>query len=158
MDDSKVMAMPTIKDLLENNVTTQQWLFYYRNVWTRNLIARTIDVQSDMTRKALNPEEMVTMDDGSGRPVPVKERLEARKLLIEDALEIIRSTNELLLLGDQKIYDNFWSKEALQVAPDMLEKPEEKTGEATPVPTPEVPTESKVEVPPTPEAGDEAKV
>ena len=148
MDDTKVSAMPPLKDLIETNLSPKQWLIYYRNIWSRNLLARTIDLQSDITRKAINPEEEVTMDDGSQRPTTVKARLETRKILIEDALEILASIKVLLEVAEdpkQDFIKKYYSKEALAVAPDMLPKiAEVKTGNA-PAPT-------------APEAGGEAKV
>jgi len=144
MDDNKVSAMPPLKELIETNLEPKQWLIYYRNVWKRNLIARTIDMQSDTTRKEANPEDQVIMDDGSHRPTTVKERLESRKILIQDALEILSSIEKLLEVCEKQkgeFEKTYWSDEALKVAEDMLPKKEESK-----------------EVEAKPEAGDEAKV
>jgi len=117
--------MPDISSLAANTYTKRQWLNYYKNVWTRNLMARCIDVQTDTTLKAKNPEEMVQTDDQ--RAVPVKERLEVRKMLVQDALDLIAGIDALLAIEDDKFDEQVLSADALKVAPDMIPH---ATGEA----------------------------
>jgi len=130
MQPDKAQTMPSIKDLVETNMSPRHWLQYYKNIWTRNLIARTIDVQTDMTMKAKNPEEKVVSEDGS-KYIAVKERLESRKILMQDAIDLLASIEVLLAVPENEFVAKFFSKEALAVAPDMIPKKEEpKTGEA----------------------------
>jgi hypothetical protein len=112
--------MPDISSLCANTYTKKQWLNYYKNVWTRNLMARAIDVQTDATLKAKNPEEIVQTDDQ--RQVPVKERLEIRKMLVQDALDLIVGIDALLIIAekDNEFQTLVLSPEALAVAKDMI--------------------------------------
>lgn len=124
-------TMPVLDVLCKEELTPQQWLNYYRNIWVRNLVARTVDVETDIEMKKQNPEEKVLLDDG--REVTVKERLEVRKLLIEDALKIVRAIDKLAAIPAQEFAATVWSEEALKVASDMVEaeeKPQEATGQA----------------------------
>lgn len=133
MDDNKIQAMPPFREMITGNIGPKEWLTYYINIWSRQLIANTIDVQTDSITKAINPDEMVKMDNGSGQMIPVKERLEMRKMNIELSQKVLMGARSLYAMIDGKseeeaakiLHEKFWSKEALEVAPDMLE-PEEK--------------------------------
>lgn len=132
--------MDTLQHYLFTNKTTEtDWLNYYKNTWIKNSIAITIDVQNDTTLKAIDPEQKVMKYDAeTGQPtgeyIPVKERLELRKISLQDALDILRAIQELEKTASAEFEAKHWSKEALAVAPDMIPKVEEEP--ATPVPTP----------------------
>ena len=66
---------------------------------------------------------------GTGKIIPVKERLEIRKLDVQDALNIVAAIDELMAIEDGKFEETVWSKEALKVDQDML-PPEPKVGDA----------------------------
>lgn len=135
--------MPSVDALCKNVYTAGDWLNYYWNLWTRNLAARTIDVETDIELKAEDPEQLVDMD--TGVQAPVKVRLEHRKILVQDALKLLRAIEKLQALGDE--LPKVWSDEALAVAQDMLE-PETP---AQPAPAAEQPaTEPAAETPATP--------
>jgi len=117
---------PSIEEMLNKQISPAQWLNYYRNVWQRCLIARTIDVQSDLVLKAKNPDELV-INMQTGQQLPVKQRLEDRKMLVSDALEILESIDYILNIhvksnvdGAKTIAETYWTPEALKVAEDML--------------------------------------
>lgn len=117
--------MPSMDALAKTKYTPADWLLYYRNIWSRNLVARTIDVYSDKVTKEKNPNETVASDDGAH--MPVKQRLEMRKIAVQDALDLIKSIDDLIAQGD-KFEDMNWSDAALAIAPDMLKKPEPEVG------------------------------
>ena len=109
--------MEGVQFLSSTAVTKKQWLQYYINTWNRNLIARTIDVHTDMVLKSVDPEQQVQSD--AGAMVPVKVRLEHRKIAVQDALEIVKAAAALLELSDEDL-EKEWSPEALAIAKDML--------------------------------------
>jgi hypothetical protein len=115
-----VQTMPTNDGLTTKIYTAKEWLTYYRNIWVRNLVARTIDVENDAKLKASDPTFMVQNDDG--RPVMVKERLEHRKIIVQDALDLVASIDACLADAgnDEAFAQARWSAEALKVDPDML--------------------------------------
>lgn len=131
--------MVPIEDLINSNTTPRQWIQYYKNIWTRNIIAKVIDIQGDIARKAKDPEDQVEHDEMRGAFMAVKERLEMRKAKLLDWKEILDNAEKLLKMSDEEIA-KLWSPEALAVAPDMIPKPEEKKPEdnnpKTTVPTP----------------------
>lgn len=117
--------------------TTREWVTYYKNIWVRNLAARIIDVKTDEILKAKNPdmatEDIVQTPQGP-RAKLVKERLEERKLSVQDAVDILAGIEAVLALSDDEIAAAS-SEEALKVAEDMLPKAAEevKTETETPV-------------------------
>lgn len=142
-------TLPTAAELAKRDYTPQEWLQYYKNIWTRNAVARTIDVKVDEAIKATNPEELVDSDTERGQAVTVKERLEHRKILVQDALDLCEAIEKLMQIAPEEFVKSTWSKEALAVAADMMpETPAEVTGEDQPVPTPEeAPKEPAPETP-----------
>ena len=115
--------------LLKQTFTPREWLTYYRNIWNKNMIATIVDIQVDTTLKSVNPDEQVEGDRdrmGNIMYVPVKQRLEERKLQTEIALRVIRAIDALLALSDEEI-ENRWSPEATAVAPDMMPEPQAAT-------------------------------
>ncbi len=133
-----IPTMPVVDGLCKTTYTAKEWLNYYWNVWNRNLVARTIDVQTDTALKAINPEELVQADDG--RQITVKERLELRKILVQDALNLLAGIKILMDIPDADFENKVWSAEALKVAEDMIPKEEPAPApEATPAATPEAP-------------------
>jgi len=113
-------TMPDNGSLCKNTYTKKEWLNYYKNVWTRNLVARCIDVETDKALKAINPEEAVL--DETNREITVKQRLEIRKILVQDAIDLIAGIDKLLAIEDEKFDEMVLSKEALKVAEDMIPK------------------------------------
>lgn len=111
-----VQTMPDLSVMTTKGFTIREWLSYYKNVWNRNLAARLIDVQCDTVSKAINPEEPMQLEDG--REIPVKQRLEMRKILVQDAVDLIAGIDALLALSDEKLLVR-QTKEALAVAEDM---------------------------------------
>jgi len=118
-----VQQMPDNGSLTKNEYTKRDWLRYYKNVWTRNLISRCIDVETDKADKARNPEEIVA-DDVTGQPLPVKVRLEKRKMAVQECLDLLAGMEVLEKIPDEEFEAKVTSKEALAVAPDMMPKPE----------------------------------
>ena len=161
MDPALVpLVMPSAVELAKLKFTPKEWLTYYRNVWLRNAVARTIDVKNDEMAKAKDPEQIVS-HDSNGDPVPVKERVETRKILVQDALDIVRVIDELLKTEDSVFEETHWSEKALAVAEDMMPKENvENTGAADtgtpaveePTPTPEAETPKDGEVATEPKA------
>lgn len=113
-----IQTMPAHDAMTKAEYTPAEWLTYYKNIWTRNLIARTIDMQSDTLLKASDPKGEVMSDEG--RPIPVAARLEHRKILVQDALTLLGAINSLGAIKPDEFIEKFWSKEALAVAPDMI--------------------------------------
>lgn len=116
-----IPTMPSFDALCKTKFSPQEWLMYYRNVWMRNLTARSIDMAQDTAAKLKNPEEQVPGDDGT--PMAVKVRLEHRKILVQDALTLIATIDALLLLAPADFEAKMWTPDALKVAEDMIPKP-----------------------------------
>lgn len=112
--------MPNVVDLTKRKITAQEWLQYYQNIWTRNAVARTVDVKVDEALKAINPDELVESGMNDGGVIPVKERLEHRKILVQDALDISEAIGKLIAHTPEEFEKSEWSKEALAVAKDMM--------------------------------------
>lgn len=110
-------AMPSLDAMTKVEYTAKDWLMFYKNVWTRNLVARTIDVQRDRMFKEQNPDMIV---EYNGEGVTVKRRLEQFKMHVEDALAIVRAIELLRCQTDEELEHNNWSPDALKVADDML--------------------------------------
>jgi hypothetical protein len=117
--------MESAEALIKNEYTYQDFLRYYKNIWNRNLAARTIDVQTDIGLKAADPEQAVQHDQTI---MPVKERLELRKILVQDAIDLIAAIDVLAALTPEDYQKQALSKEALAVAEDML-PPKQKAGD-----------------------------
>lgn len=125
-----VQTMPAFDQLTKEIYTPKQWLNYYRNIWHRNTVARTIDVLTDTELKKKNPDENVQCEDGQVRPV--KQRLELRKEAVQDGLNLVKTIDAMIAVADDKFTETFWSEAALAVAEDMKPKPVEATSPATP--------------------------
>lgn len=91
---------------------------FYRNIWQRNSAARLIDVLCDQKTKAVDPESLVK-DHETGMDIPVKFRLEKRKMALEDALEIVAAADGLLSLTDEELAAKL-TPAALSVDKDMM--------------------------------------
>lgn len=111
------ITLPTANELATQKFTSINWLTYYLNMWTRNVVARTVDVQADQTIKDKDPNEEV---EGTGRPIKVSQRLEERKILLEDALKTVTAIEALLALSEEDLKKKFWSPEALKVDETLL--------------------------------------
>ena len=129
-NDNLMQTMPPLDDMIKKEVTAKEWLLFYKNVWTRNAMARAIDILTDKEAKAIDPEQPVAHNN---EIVAVKVRLEDRKIALQDALDIINAVNKLLEIPDEEFDAKVTSKEALAVDEDMIPKEE---------PTPEVITEA----------------
>lgn len=81
-------------------------------------MARSIDVQTDIKLKKANPEDPVQTDDG--RTIPVKQRLEERKVMVHDAAELLLGIDLLLAMTDEEL-DATSGEEFLKVADDMIQ-------------------------------------
>lgn len=125
--DNVQQILPVLELMATKEYTPKEWLNFYKNLWTRNLVARTIDVQSDTLLKAQNAEEIVMTDDG--RQVKVGERLELRKIYVRDALSLIKAIDALNEKTAEEFVEACWSDKALAVAEDMIPKKEEEVGE-----------------------------
>ena len=112
-----MQTLPPLRAMITENFTLSQWLTYYQNIWTRNLAARMIDVETDAALKTEDPEQEVQMDDG--RTVAVKVRLEHRKILVADSLALLSKIDALLALSPDDLKKKT-SEDALAVAADML--------------------------------------
>lgn len=134
--------MPNLESMVKGKYGVRDWLNYYRNVWTRNLTARLTDVQTDTELKKKTPDETVQGDDG--QPLPVKHRLEIRKIAVQDAVNLIGNIDKLLALDDAQLAATY-GLEALKVAADMI--PKADTAEKTPEQK-----ELEQKTPPSPEA------
>lgn len=134
--------MPSTDALLKANFTDVQWLQYYKNVWTRNAVARAIDVQNDRNILAVKPDAEVIEEDHMGvqRGTTIKQRLEYRKLALKDALDIVKAIETLSAIAPENFAKEVFSDEALAPAVDEI-----KAVEVTPEPTPAESTEKKDE-------------
>ena len=108
-------TMPSMEAMIKNAYSVQDFLNYYRNIWVRNLAARLIDVETDVVAKGINPEEIV--QEGN-EEMPVKIRLERRKIYVKDAMGIIAAMDSLIALKEGVMAKT--SDAALAVATDML--------------------------------------
>jgi len=131
--DNLVEVLPNINGMTGKVYTKREWLTFYKNAWTRNAMARAIDVLTDRTLKAENPDQIVESGDDF---VPVKVRLETRKINLQDALNILGGIETLLAIKDSEFDTQILSKEALAVDEDMIPKE---------APAPEVTPETPVE-------------
>ncbi len=121
--DNITQTMPSVKEMVENGYTVRHWLNYYLNIWKRQAAACAIDVYCDQLRKKDNPEMQVEQGQ---QVIPVKERLEHRKIKLQDALDVIAGAEALLEIPEAEFETKIFSKEALAVAEDMLPKPFKK--------------------------------
>lgn len=138
-NENVVQMMPSVKELVTMQFTNKHFLQYYLNIWTRNTMAMAIDVQFDKVMKANNPEAMVEYE---GQLIPVKTRLENRKIKLQDYLDIVAAIKHLMSIADDEFEAKVLSKEALAVDEDMLPKEEVKEDALTPEPTEEKTVES----------------
>lgn len=144
-------------ELTNKILTPREWLIYYKNIWTRNAVARAIDVNTDQVLKVTTPDA-VFLDQNTGQTITVAERLENRKISVQDALDIIAGADRLLATPDEEFEKTYFSAEALKVSPDMIPSPfaaeltPEAQKESEPAPvveekTPEVLPENNQETP-----------
>lgn len=100
--------------------TVREYLTYYKNTWTRHMAARAIDVYTDKVLLDKNGPEFMVEDARTGQNIPLKLRLELRKMAVSDAVEIVQAADALLAMSDEEINKNCFSEEALKV---MIEEP-----------------------------------
>lgn len=142
--------MDNLSMLIGKALTPREWLTYYRNTWQRNVIARLVDVRCDTLLAEKNPEERVMEYDlETGQPtgavIPVSQRLETRKVVVQDAVDVVIAIDTLLALNDEELAKT-WSPEALVPKVKVEETPKD---ESAPVP------ETTVEETPAVEGGEE---
>lgn len=124
-----VQTMPDVNSLVKNSFEIKDWLKYYENIWKRNLTARLVDIETDLALKATNPDLEVVNDDGA--QMPVKARLEHRKILAQDAVNILDKFAKLLALTPGELLTKY-NPDALKIADDMLpKKPVESVDQET---------------------------
>jgi len=116
--------MPSMDAMLTQEYSPRQWLNFYKNVWTRNLIACMTDVTADRLLLAIEPlaETKEVLTNESGHPIigengkrqhkTIAERLEERKGAVQNSLDILASLNSLIALSDEDLVKT-WSDEAL---------------------------------------------
>jgi hypothetical protein len=99
----------------KNILTPKEYLTWYKNEWTGRLVARTIDLNTDLLTVAVAPGKMVLHDNGAGmlQEIPVEDRLEARKQIVRDAIELLKSIDDLLALTPEDYHAKVLSDEAL---------------------------------------------
>ncbi len=138
-------TLPTATEMAAREFTLQEWFTYYRNTWMRNAIARTVDVMIDERQKAVTPNEECFWFNEVGQPLlmTVSERLEKRKLALQDALDILNVVETLSAAGDN-FESTYWTKEALAIAADMMPQPASEKQEEPAVEGVE-PTEEKTD-------------
>lgn len=114
--------MPGVDKMCDTLFTPTQWLTYYKNYWTNVLLARTVDVQMDSMAKAKDPDDLVQDDDNQPyspkAPLPVKMRLEKRKMKVESCLELLAAIDALAALSPEDLA-KMWTPEFLAVAKDV---------------------------------------
>lgn len=117
--------MESFETLATVSYSPKQFLQYYINLWVRNVIARSIDVLCDEKTKEIEGKDfMVELD---GRPMTIGDRVETRKVLVQEAQDIVDAARELMALSDEDLAKR-WSTEGLAVAEDML-PPASKAGD-----------------------------
>ena len=109
------------ESLLEKKRTVKEWLDYYEASWTRNVVARTVDMMVDEARVAANPNEMVFVHPGTEdmRQMKIIQRLDMRKQAVADGLEILHSIKSMLALPEGEVESRLWSEEHLKLNPDI---------------------------------------
>jgi hypothetical protein len=129
-----IQTMPNNEAMAGKVFTAKEWLTYYLNVWYRNVVARTIDVESDRRMKAEDPTATVQNPE-TGMPMPIGERLEHRKIAVSDAWKLVQSIQAMLAeaTNDEQFNANRLSDEALKVDEDMMPK-EPVVGDACELP------------------------
>lgn len=112
--------MEQIQDALYKSIiTTKEWLQYYINTWTRNVIARTIDVETDKALVAQDPDMLVLAQNAQdGQQMKVIQRLEVRKASLSDAVAIMNEATYLIGLSDAELAAK-WTPEALALDPAL---------------------------------------
>lgn len=104
-------VMPSFDALTHKNYSPREWLQYYRNIWTRNLMGSMTDVQHDGMLLAADPEALTDgsgqnlIPDGKGgaRAKTIAERIEERKANANRAIGIITSIDALMAKTDEEL-------------------------------------------------------
>jgi hypothetical protein len=113
--------MPSLDALTRDLYTPRDWLRYYRNIWTRNVVSYTIDVEYDTALNAKDPETPVPYNSSVGTvDIPVKDRLENRKEMLSHALATLAAIATLEALTNEEL-EARWSDQALQAATITVE-------------------------------------
>lgn len=105
--DGEGQVMPSFDAMCNTSYEPKQWLQYYRNIWSRNLMGSMTDVQHDSAIVAVNPaaltdgqQDLVPDGKGGARQRTLAERANLRRENAERALGIIASIDQLMALSD----------------------------------------------------------
>ena len=148
MEDT-MQTLPNNEYMLKKEITLKEALNFYQNTWTRYLASRLIDVEHDRIKASIDPEEIVTHGDKDqyGRyfeeAMPVRHRLEKRKMLVENALLILQAVGSLIKTPDGDFEAKHLSAEALRVSDAVMR---EMAGLPAEEPAPAQPEASDVAV------------
>lgn len=151
MDQSQ--TMPPINFMISEKMDVKAWLTYYKNMWTRNQVATMIDIATDIELKAKNPNTMVTSDTDRTLTIPVKVRLEDRKVRMEDNLRLLAAVDSMLAMTTEELTKTYMTEEALKVADDVAKEMQDEIDEynrkhgITPEKAPEEAPTAEVEKP-----------
>lgn len=105
---------PSMDSMTQKVYSVREWFTFYKNTWLRNSAARAIDVYTDTVLLAKEGPEFMVEDGRTGQNIPVKIRLELRKMNVQDAIEIVKAADALLALTDEEIEAKCFSEEALK--------------------------------------------
>lgn len=124
---TEIQTMPNNEFMIfAKDLSTHDYLNYYKNIWERNLVAKTIDVESDRIRKAIDPNEQVEyVKENQLFVIPVKERLEYRKDEIREVKAILEAINKMIATSKDEYEAKYLSADALKVDEDMKPAAEE---------------------------------
>lgn len=111
-------GMPNPMTMCETLITPRQWVTFYKNLWMRNLIARTIDMQTAAAEVAQDKDQPV-QDDETRQAISAADRLERRKMKVSVAVEVIASIDAMLAIIDDAELAKLWSAEATKLTPDV---------------------------------------
>lgn len=121
-----IPTMPNNEYMVKGTMTIAESLNYYKNWWTRMLTSFIIDVEFDKLIMAADPDAIVP--DHNEEPIPVKIRLERRKMNVENAQRMLKAVENLIAVPEGEFHDRFLSEQALKVSDEVVA---EQTGEAT---------------------------
>lgn len=117
-----IQTMPSLDALTQKAYSRKEWFAYYKNIWTRNIAATSIDILTDTWLKAEDAEQIVPSDENPNRGETVKDRLEKRKDRMVTAKRLMKALEELAGMSDEEFAEKMMSDEALTPAPDTVEE------------------------------------
>ena len=117
-----IQTMPSLDALTQKAYSRKEWLAYYKNIWTRNIAATSIDILTDTWLKAEDAEQVVPSDENPNRGETVKDRLEKRKDRMVTAKRLMKALEELSAMSDEEFAEKMLSDAALTPAADTAEE------------------------------------